>query len=164
MCRFDRPYLRSQPTYRWSLRAAAISGAWRPQLEVVSYQVPSVRFSADSGLSFARTATCTGLFLCGRWRSCLCCWRSSLLAVPTCAEKRSTSRTSLQVNGTPARADHPRTDGFHTCARDIRSQASNEIRHRYLSAAARSLLDWQPHFDLSGTTKNNRMVSGVFCP
>jgi len=32
---------------------------------------------------------------------------------------------------------------------DVRCEASNEIRHQYLSAAkARSLLDWQPLFDL----------------
>lgn len=34
---------------------------------------------------------------------------------------------------------------------DIRNQASHEIRHQYLSAAkARTLLNWQPRFDLTG--------------
>jgi CDP-glucose 4,6-dehydratase len=33
---------------------------------------------------------------------------------------------------------------------DIRNEASHEIRHQYLSAAkARTLLKWQPHFDLA---------------
>ena len=32
---------------------------------------------------------------------------------------------------------------------DVRNEASNEIRHQYLSAAkARALLGWAPHFDL----------------
>jgi CDP-glucose 4,6-dehydratase len=32
---------------------------------------------------------------------------------------------------------------------EVRNEASNEIRHQYLSAAkARRMLDWAPHYDL----------------
>ena len=49
---------------------------------------------------------------------------------------------------------------------DVRNEASNEIRHQYLSAAkARRRLGWSPRFDLeTGLRKTIAWYQGVFLP
>jgi CDP-glucose 4,6-dehydratase len=49
---------------------------------------------------------------------------------------------------------------------DVRNEASNEIRHQYLSAAkARNMLGWSPLFDLdSGLQKTIAWYTHLFAP
>ena len=111
-----------------------------------------------------RRQFCPRLFLCGRRRSGLhAAGRKPGEEPERCAEKRSTSPLNCKSPCLDLTQKILALMGSDLTP-DIRNEASNEIKHQYLSAAkARRMLDWEPLFTLDrGPGQDDPLVHGVF--